>query len=105
MNKLSTERRVQILTCLIEGNSIRATSRISGVAKNTVVKLLVDAGKACAEYQDKTLIASAFSVTKFGPSATPNKKIFQTNIEANLVMVMSGPGRLFVQILNLSLPG
>ena len=55
MNKLSIERRVQILTCLVEGNSIRATSRISGVAKNTVIKFLVDAGKACAEYQDKTL--------------------------------------------------
>ena len=55
MNRLSTEKRVQILTCLVEGNSIRATSRIAGVAKNTVVKLLVDAGKACSEYQDKTL--------------------------------------------------
>ena len=55
MNKLSTERRVQILTCLVEGNSIRATSRITGAAKNTVIKLLVDAGEACAEYQNKTL--------------------------------------------------
>lgn len=55
MNRLSTEKRVQILTCLVEGNSIRATSRIAGVAKNTVIKLLVDAGKACSEYQDKTL--------------------------------------------------
>ncbi len=44
MNRLSTEKRVQILTCLVEGNSIRATSRIAGVAKNTVIKLLVDAG-------------------------------------------------------------
>lgn len=55
MNKLSTERRAQILRCLVEGNSIRSTSRITGASKNTVVKLLVDAGKACAEYQDKTL--------------------------------------------------
>ncbi len=55
MNKLNTERRVQILRCLVEGNSIRSTSRITGAAKNTVVKLLVDAGKACSEYQDKTL--------------------------------------------------
>ena len=55
MNRLSVERRAQILRCLVEGNSIRATSRITGAAKNTVVKLLVDAGKACSEYQDKTL--------------------------------------------------
>lgn len=55
MNKLSIERRVQILRCLVEGNSIRSTTRITGAAKNTVVKLLVDAGKACAEYQYKTL--------------------------------------------------
>ncbi len=55
MNRLSTERRSQILRCLVEGNSIRSTSRITGAAKNTVVKLLVDAGKACSEYQHKTL--------------------------------------------------
>ncbi len=55
MNKLSIEKRAQIIRCLIEGNSIRSTSRIAGVAKNTVIKLLVDVGKACAEYQDKTL--------------------------------------------------
>ena len=55
MNRLSIGRREQILRCLVEGNSIRATSRITGAAKNTVVKLLVDTGKACAEYQDKTL--------------------------------------------------
>jgi IS1 family transposase len=55
MNRLSTERRAQILRCLVEGNSIRSTSRITGAAKNTVVKLLVDAGRACVEYQDKAL--------------------------------------------------
>ena len=53
MNKLSTEKRVQVIRCLVEGNSIRSTVRITGVAKNTVVKLLADVGKACSEYQDK----------------------------------------------------
>ena len=53
MNKTSTEKRAQILNCLVEGNSIRATCRLTGAAKNTVTKLLVDAGKACSEYQDK----------------------------------------------------
>jgi hypothetical protein len=55
MNRLSTEKRVQIARCLIEGNSIRATVRITGAAKNTVTKLLVELGAACAEYQDQTL--------------------------------------------------
>jgi IS1 family transposase len=52
MNELSTERRAQVVSCLVEGNSIRATVRMTGVAKNTVAKLLVDLGTACAEYQD-----------------------------------------------------
>jgi len=55
MNRLSVERRAQILRCLVEGNSIRATVRITGAAKNTVSKLLKDAGAACGEYQDKVL--------------------------------------------------
>ena len=38
---------------MVEGNSIRATVRMTGVAKNTVVRLLCDLGRACSEYQDK----------------------------------------------------
>lgn len=52
MNRLSTEKRAQIIGCLVEGNSIRATVRMTGAAKNTIVKLLADLGEACAEYQD-----------------------------------------------------
>ncbi len=44
-----------MIAALVEGNSIRATVRMTGVAKNTIVKLLADIGRACAEYQDKTL--------------------------------------------------
>ena len=55
MNRLPLERRAQILRCLVEGNSIRATVRITGAAKNTVSKLLRDIGAACAEYQDRVL--------------------------------------------------
>lgn len=55
-NRLSTARRVQILSCLVEGNSILSTCRMTGAAKNTVLKLLRDAGKVCAEYQSKTLV-------------------------------------------------
>jgi len=53
MNKLKIEKQAQVVVSLVEGNSIRATCRITGVAKNTVVKLLADLGKACAEYQNK----------------------------------------------------
>jgi IS1 family transposase len=55
MNKLDLKTRARVLACLVEGNSIRATVRMTGVAKNTVVKLLADVGTACAEYQNKTL--------------------------------------------------
>jgi IS1 family transposase len=55
MNRLSTEKRAQIVGCLVEGNSIRATVRMTGAAKDTVTKLLVDLGKASAEYQDDAM--------------------------------------------------
>ena len=55
MNRLTTEKRTQVIAALVEGNSIRATVRMTGAAKNTVVKLLVDLGEACARYQDQTL--------------------------------------------------
>jgi IS1 family transposase len=55
MNKLSNARRTQIVAALVEGNSIRATCRMTGAAKNTVVKLLVDLGTACEAYQDRVM--------------------------------------------------
>ena len=55
MNKLSTEKRAQVLTLLVERTSLRATSRITEVSYNTVCKLFADAGRVCAEYQDKAL--------------------------------------------------
>lgn len=51
MNRLSRAQRVQILSALVEGNSVRSTGRMTGVAKNTIVKLLTDLGQACWEYQ------------------------------------------------------
>ncbi len=55
MNRLATEKRAQIIGCLVEGNSIRATVRMTGAAKNTVTKLLVDLGDVCGRYQDLAL--------------------------------------------------
>jgi hypothetical protein len=54
MNRLTTEKRAQIIGALVEGNSIRATCRMTGAAKNTIVKLLVDLGETCEAYQDRT---------------------------------------------------
>ena len=55
MNKLPLQTRVQILTMLCEGSSMRSISRIAGVSINTVTKLLVDAGMACAAFHDATV--------------------------------------------------
>ncbi len=53
MNKLDTAKRAQILALLCEGSSMRSISRVAGVSINTVTKLLVDAGTACAGYHDQ----------------------------------------------------
>ncbi len=55
MNKLSLEKRAQVIRTLVEGNSIRATCRITGTAKGTVTRLFVSVGEACAKYQDAHL--------------------------------------------------
>src|SRR5437660_7513070 len=52
MNKLPLETRVQILSMLCEGSSMRSISRVCDVSPNTVDKLLRDAGKACAAFHD-----------------------------------------------------
>jgi hypothetical protein len=53
MNRLSSVTRTRIIGCLLEGCSIRATCRMTGAAKKTVMRLLVEAGEACADYHDK----------------------------------------------------
>ena len=55
MNRLSLQDRARIIGCLVEGNSMRATSRMVDVSINTVTKLLVDVGQACSEFQDTAL--------------------------------------------------
>ncbi len=55
MNKLSTEKRCAVVSALVEGCSIRSTVRMTGVAKNTVTKLLVELGQVCSDFQDQTL--------------------------------------------------
>jgi IS1 family transposase len=55
MNRLTTEKRRQIIASLVEGNSIRATCRMTGASKNTVAKLLVDMGAVCSKFQDEVM--------------------------------------------------
>ncbi len=55
MNTLTLEKKVQVISALVEGNSIRSTVRMTGVAKGTVTRLLASVGTACADYQDVML--------------------------------------------------
>lgn len=53
MNRLTKDEQIRIVAALVEGNSIRSTSRMTGIARNTVTKLLIDLGQACMAYHDK----------------------------------------------------
>ena len=54
-NRLSTDKQKQILNPLVEGSSMRSISRVTDVSINTVAKLLVAAGEACAKFHDETV--------------------------------------------------
>ncbi len=53
MNRLDTKTRTQVIRCLVEGNSIRSTERITGVTKKAITRLLVEIGEVCREHQDQ----------------------------------------------------
>lgn len=55
MNRLSTGQRTAIIAALVEGSSVRATCRMTGAAKGTVLRLLAEIGEVCASYQDTHL--------------------------------------------------
>jgi IS1 family transposase len=55
MNKLSTDEKVRVVACLVEGNSLRSTVRLTGIHRTTIQKLLVELGAACSAYQDKMM--------------------------------------------------
>jgi IS1 family transposase len=55
VNRLSTIKQVQVISALVEGNSINAVVRMTGVAKHTVLKLIEDMGCACAAYHHRTV--------------------------------------------------
>ena len=55
MNRLSSEQRAAVINCLVEGCSVRSTVRMTGIAKKTVLRVLVEVGAVCSEYQDRVL--------------------------------------------------
>lgn len=55
MNRLSTQDRTRVIACLVEGNSQRATVRITGIAKKTVARLAVELGEACLRFTDRVM--------------------------------------------------
>lgn len=55
MNRLSIDRRTQIVSALVEGNSIRSTERMTGVHRDTIMRLLVEVGTGCAELMDEKM--------------------------------------------------
>lgn len=71
MNQLSTADRTRVLACLVEGNSQRATVRMTGAAKKTVSRLALELGMACGAFADKVMVnlpwLRAFRIT-FGAS-------------------------------------
>jgi len=77
MNRLTTDKRSQVIAALVEGTSINATCRMTGVAKHTVLKLLKDLGCACAAYHDthvRNLRVRRAQADESGLSFTQNKR-------------------------------
>ena len=77
MNCLSTEKRIQVVAALVEGNSINATVRMTGVAKHTILNLLRDLGQACAEFHHRNvrnLNVRRLQADEIGHSLVPRKR-------------------------------
>src|SRR5206468_1500454 len=55
MNRVPLARRVQIINCLVEGNSIRSTERMTGTHRDTICRLLVEVGNGCAALMDEQM--------------------------------------------------
>ena len=55
MNKLSIARKTQVISCLVEGNSIRSTERMTDTHRDTIMRLLVETGEGCAKLMDESM--------------------------------------------------
>ncbi len=84
MNRLPLEKRTQIIGLLVEGNSLRATSRLANVSINTVTKLLADIGTPAKSIMMNMFVMwyrSECNVMKYGHSSMPKIKIFLKNLQ------------------------
>ena len=89
MNRLSNDKRTQIVRMIVEGNSVRSITRMTGVCQEAILKLLCDLGTACAKHH-KTFVRNltfrgASSATKFGRSATRKTRTFQQSAKTSRV--------------------
>src|SRR6266487_3934672 len=85
MNRLDAATRTSVISCLLEGCSIRSTVRVTGVAKKTVLRLLVEAGTVCANYQDQVLrnvVAKRVQLDEMWTFLTCKQKNVTTEIAA-----------------------
>ena len=80
MNRLSTEKRAQIVGMMVEGNSIRSITRMTGVCQEAILKLLCDLGKACADHHDAAV--RNVHAQHVQCDATPRKKMFPSQNRA-----------------------
>src|SRR5712671_7124435 len=55
MNRVPLARRIQIINCLVEGNSIRSTERMTGTHRDTICRLLIEIGDGCAKLMDEQM--------------------------------------------------
>jgi len=105
MNKLPLHKRTQIINLLVEGNSLRSTSRIAGVSINTVTKLLVGVGRACEKFHNEKVVnvnsrrVQCDEIWSFVYAKEKNKPDNMENVG------MFGLGRLLMQILSLLFHG
>ena len=79
MNRTPLARRTQIINCLVEGNSIRSTERMTNTHRDTIMRLMVEVGNGCAALaneQMRDLPASGYRWTKFGPMSARSKCTF-----------------------------
>ena len=69
MNRVPLARRTQIIHCLVEGNSIRSTERLTNTHRDTIMRLMVEVGDGCAKLMDeemRTSRANGYRLTRYG---------------------------------------
>ena len=101
MNKLSAARRAQVVSALVEGNSVRATSRMTGTNRGTILQLLVSLGSACGEYQDRilrNLPCRRIQCDEIWSFVYAKQKNVPTEKPASSGMATCGPGRRLTRI-------